>query len=82
LALVTPLAVRTKRAYKAVQRGCASSVGVAIVNAGPVYLINLCLVLPVYSPRLGLLTAPVAGLEERPVEGLGQATFAVRVAPI
>jgi hypothetical protein len=39
--LVAPLTLRAKVVYKAVQRGCASSVGVTIVNAGAVYLIDL-----------------------------------------
>ena len=59
--------------YKAVQRGCASSVGVTIVNAGAVYLIDLLPFLisslPVRSPRLRLLTAACR-------------LAAVRVAPI
>ena len=77
--LVAPLTLRAKVVYKAVQRGCVSSVDVTIVNAGAVYLIDLLPFLHLSSllvrpPRLGLLTAPV--------EGLRQATFAVRVAPI
>jgi hypothetical protein len=56
--------------YKAVQRGCASSVAIIIVNASAVYLIDLLPFLHLSSllvrpPRLGLLTAPVTGLEER-----------------
>jgi hypothetical protein len=41
LTLVAPLILRAKVVYKAVQYGCASSVGVTIVNAGTVYLIGL-----------------------------------------
>jgi hypothetical protein len=70
LTLVAPPTLRAKVVYKAVQRGCASSIGVTIVNAGAVYLIDLLPFLHLSSllvrpPRLGLLTAPVAGLEER-----------------
>jgi hypothetical protein len=61
--------------YKAVQRGFVFCVGVTIVNAGAVYLIDLLpflhlASLPVRPPRLGLLRAPVAGLEEPAYAGL------------
>jgi hypothetical protein len=70
LTLVAPLTLRAKVVYKAVQRGCVSSVAIIIVNAGAVYLIDLLPFLhlsslPLRPPRLRLLTAPVVGLEER-----------------
>jgi hypothetical protein len=77
LNLVAPLTLRAKVVYKAVQRGCVSSVDVTIVNAGAVYLIDLLPFLHLSSllvrpPRLvanGACSkprrAPVADLEER-----------------